>query len=115
MKWQLSVQAVFMTDDMMPVAIPADGLQPYIQFDDLDDLVDFLKAVGRVAGDEEGVFEEYADRLDQEGEVMEPVAARSQGKESAKLQKALARAVRRELPPVEGGLGNRSLKQQPEI
>jgi len=103
----LSVQAVFMTDDAcpvaIPVAIPAADLQPYIQFDDRDDLVAFLKAIGQVADDEDGVFEEYADRLEQEGEVMEPVAARSQGKGSTRLQKALARAVRRELPPVEGG------------
>jgi len=32
----------------VPVAIPADGLQLYVQFDDRNDLVAILKAVDRL-------------------------------------------------------------------
>ena len=99
MGWRLNIQAVYEPrPDYM--GFPGRDVLPCWEFDELGELVAFLRDIGRLSDG----LDEYADRVKREGEIMARVAGSPALKGSAAIDKAVRTAIRRELPPAEVGI-----------
>lgn len=94
MIWRLNLQVVYECRTGY-MGFPGDAVVPSYEFAELDDLVAFLRDLGPFAGG----IDEYADRVNQEGEIVARVAGSSGLKGHDAIEKAVVNAIRRELPP----------------
>lgn len=90
MSWELSIRVVYQSEDHSVMAFPGSDDEPYYSFDDLDELVEFIKAVGGVT--KIGDLDAYAEVVKREGEVVQQTLSRRRANAFSAVEKALERA-----------------------
>lgn len=91
MGWELSIHVTYQPEDGSVMAFPGSADEPYYAFadDDLDEVVELIKEIGRRTNLDG--LDEYADVVKSEGEAVRKALSRRWNRDSLAIRKALNR------------------------